>query len=410
MRNIYTSIDIGTDTIKVVVCELFNNKINLLASSSNKSKGIKNGVITDVDEASISLKGAIEEVETKLGFKITKVLTIIPSMDTKFTLINGSVNVVDTITDKDIVRVLQKGMVENGSFEMVTILPIGFKIDGVTNTMEPLGKKARLLESKAILVETPPKNIYNVMKLMNKCNLEIVDISISGICDMCALKNREIESGVGAIINMGSETTTISLYNKGIIVRNKVIEVGGKAIDNDISYVYKTSMLEAKKIKEKFAIATSKQASPSDIYDVISENGNMIKVSQQEVSSVLEARLDEILRVTRKEMYDLASKELNYVIFTGGVSNTAYFEYKINEIFGSIAKIAKINIIGLRNDKFTTCLGNIVYYINKQKLIGKIESMVENEIIENLSSIKKNTLSISNESMLGKVASYFFGE
>ena len=414
MRNIYTSIDIGSDAIKVIVCEFFNNKVNLLASSSMKSKGIKKGVITDMEEAVLSVKSAIEEVETKLGIKIHEVLTTIPSSNASFDLINGSIAITNEngiITGDDIISVLQQGMkIDEVNMEMVTIIPIRFIIDGKEMTNNPRGKKASRLDSKAILVTAPNKNIYDVLKLFEKCNLEVLDISISGICDMCALRSSELNDKVGIIVNVGSELTNISLYNKGIIIDNKVIPTGSRMIDNDLAYVYKTSMIEAKKLKEKFAVAIPKYASLNDIYDLLSEDGKIVKVNQREVSTTVAARLDDMLRGIKAEIRNIIVKDIDYIIFTGGGSNMAYIEYMIEDIYGPIAKIGKVNIVGLRNNKYSTCLGSIVYFVNKQMLKGELASMVDDHTIDSLSSLKKNMLSVSNSSMLGKVAEYFFGE
>lgn len=412
MRNIYTSIDIGTDTIKVIVCELFNGRINLLASSSTKSKGIKKGVVTDYDEAYSSLSMAIEEVETKLGIKIHQTLLTIPSYNLNFDVINGSIAVEgETITGDDVINVLRQGMkIEEVNMEMVTILPISFMLDGKDVTKDPRGRMAKKLESKSILITSPSKNIYNIMKLVDKCGLEVLDISVGGLCDMYALRNKEIANKVGVIVNIGSDVTNISLYNKGYIIDNKIVDIGGKAIDNDLSYIYKSSMIDAKKMKEKFAIASYKHASVNDIYDLLSEDGKMIKVNQQEITEIVVARLEEILRTVKKVISDLNVRSLDYIIFTGGTSNIPYLEYMLDDIFGGIAKIGRVNIVGVRNNKFTSCLGNIVYYISKQKLVGELTTMIDDESVENLTSLKKNMLSVSNESMLGKVVGYFFGE
>ena len=414
MRNIYTSIDIGSDTIKVIVCELFNNKVNLLASSSIKSKGIKKGIVTDMEEAVSSVKEAILEVETKLGIKIKEVLTTIPSYNSSFTLINGSIAITNEngiITGDDIISVLQQGMkIDEVNMEMVTILPIRFVIDGKEVTSNPIGKKASRLDSKAILVTAPNKNIYETLKLFDKCNLEVIDISISGICDMYALRSSELKDKVGVIVNLGSETTTISLFNKGIIIDNKEITTGSKMVDNDLAYVYKTSMIEAKKLKEKFAVAIPKYASVNDIYDLLAEDGKVVKVNQREVSSTAASRLEEMLRNIKVEIKNMTVKDLDYIIFTGGGTNMSYIEYMIEDIYGPIAKIGRVNIVGLRNNKYSTGLGSIVYYVNKQMLKGEFASMIDNHAVDSLSSIKKNMLSVSNSSMLGKVAEYFFGE
>lgn len=95
MKHIYTSIDIGSDTIKVVVCELFNNKLNLLAATSVKSRGIKQGLITDVVEATSSLKEAIDSINQMLGIEIKKVITSIPSYYAEFKKVNGSIDIIE---------------------------------------------------------------------------------------------------------------------------------------------------------------------------------------------------------------------------------------------------------------------------------------------------------------------------
>ena len=112
MKHVYTSIDIGSDSIKVVVCELFNNKLNLLAASSVKSRGIKKGLITSGQEASISLKKAIKEVEDMLGIKIKKVLASIPNYFSEFTIVKGKFEYGEEteITGKEIVDLFQEAM------------------------------------------------------------------------------------------------------------------------------------------------------------------------------------------------------------------------------------------------------------------------------------------------------------
>lgn len=414
MRRIYTSIDIGTDTIKVIVCELFNEKLNLLASSSTKSRGIKKGIITDYEEAATTLRLAMDEIETKLGIKIKEVLATVPSSNSSFELIYGNVLVKSedgVITGEDVVNVLQQGIKnEEVNMEMVTIIPINFALDDKLIVNDPKGKVAKKLSSRAVIVTTPNKNVYSVMKLLEKCGLEPIDIAIGGICDMQTFRVPDMEGKIGGIINIGSETSTISLYNKGIIIKNKVLEMGGKSIDNDLSYIYKTSMMEAKKMKEKFAVANPKNASVSDLYDLVTENGQVVKVNQNEVSEIVNARLEEILTQIKKEIFVMAPKDLDYLIITGGTSNLMYLEKMAKDIFGDRIKVGKSNTIGIRNNKYSTCIGNILYYINKQKLRGSVDSMLSEEELNELSSTKKNILKFSNESMLGKVTQYFFGE
>ena len=419
MKHIYTSVDIGSDSIKVVVCELVRNKLNLLATSSYKSKGIKKGLIVDVDAASKSLKGAITDVEEMLGIEIKRVIASIPTYFAEFNMIRGSVYIeadegseTGTVTGKTIVSCLQAAMVPSAvaSREMVTIIPIDFKVDGNDAVTDPKGLVGSSLSVRAIMVTTPKKNIYSVVSLIENLGLEVVDISINSIGDAYAFKNRKMDSEIGVIVNIGSEVTSVSIYNKGIIVRNSVLQFGGRNIDNDLAYVYKIANSEAIRMKEKFALAHTIHASTNDIYEVIDLNGEKKRVSQYEASEVVMARIEDILGLVKKEISLLTKKEIEYIIITGGTSNMLDFDAIAEDVFKRKITMGNIKLIGVRNNKFSSAVGNIVYFINKIKLKGIDYTMISKKDMEVLGAPSKSEFDISNESMLGKVFGYFFND
>ena len=111
LKNVYTSIDLGSDSIKVVVCELHNNKLNLLATSSVKSKGIKKGLIIDAEKARSSVKEVMDDINSMLGIKIDKVIASVPANFAEFTFIKGEVKVNgESVSSDDIVKVMQTAM------------------------------------------------------------------------------------------------------------------------------------------------------------------------------------------------------------------------------------------------------------------------------------------------------------
>lgn len=415
MKHIFSSIDIGSDTIKLVVCELYNNKLHLLAASSVKSKGIKKGLITNVDSATVSIKQAFNEVESMLGIKIKKVIATVPGYFAEFAKINGAIKISDEngiVKSEDIVNLFQVAM--DGKLkqhqEMVTIMPIDFKLDDKEGIKIPLGLVGSTLQTRAILASVPRKNIYSVASILDSIGIEVVDVMLGSIGDIYSYKTKDMDTKVGAVINIGAETTTVSLYNKGIVVKNSIIGMGGKSIDNDIAYMYKIEPKEAKKVKEKFALAHKKYASTSDFYEVVDATGENIKISQYEVSEIVQSRIEEILELGRKEINLLTSKEIEYIIITGGTSNMVHFEYVADEIFNKKEIIGNIRLVGLRNNIYSSAFGNIIYFINKLKLKGKSYTMVGSNDMEDLSSVKKNTMVTSNETMLERVFGYFFGE
>lgn len=410
MRYIYPSIDIGSDTIKVVVCELFNNKLNLLAASSVKSEGIKKGLIVDGHKASVSLKKALTDVEEMLGIDIKKAIVSVPSYLSQFEIVKGSIELEsDTeITGRDIVKVLQEAMKEkkDNTKEMLTMIPIDFTVDD-EKIKDPKGKTGNKLGTRAVMVLVPKKNILSVTSLMDSVNVEVADIALTSIGDAHSIKSEKIKERIGAVINIGHETTSISLHNKGIIVNNSIIGVGGKNIESDIAYIYKLKNSDAKMIKENFALAHTKYASKAENYDLTNKLEENIKINQYEVSDVAMARIEEILVTARKEINILTNREVDYILITGGTSSMSNFSVIAEDVLGSKAIVGDIRLVGLRNNKYSVAVGNIAYFISKQKLKGKLFSLVSKDDVENLSSNKDTS---SDESMLGKVFGYFFSE
>lgn len=414
MKNIFTSIDIGSDNIKVVTCELHSNKLNLLAASSVKSKGVKLGMIINPQEASASIRKCLDEIESMLGIEIKKVLASVPSNFAEFEFIKGSAKVVsDTglVESDNIVEVLKIAMDTKITVdkEMVTIIPIDFRLDDNEIVSNPLGMKCKELSTRAIMVTSQKKYIYSVLSVLQDVGVEVIDIMINGIGDINSLKNKNTEGKIGAIINIGAETMNVSLYNKNIIVKNSNIGIGSKEVDKIIASTYNVELKEARKIKEKFAVAHKKYANVADFYETTNVYNEDIKINQYEVSELCMNKLEELIDLGVKETRIISSKELDYIIFTGGISMMAHFDYLIKDFVGNSASVGTMRILGARNNMFSSSIGNIMYFISKLKLKGKNYSMVSSRDMEDLSS-RRNSANISSDSMIGKVVEYFFGE
>jgi len=165
-----------------------------------------------------------------------------------------------------------------------------------------------------------------------------------------------------------------------------------------------------KKIKEKFALAHRKNAVVDDIYEIVNLDGKKIKINQLEASEVVMSRLEEIISLAKNEINHLTNRPIQYIIVTGGVSNALNLEYTLASELGNSANIGNIKLIGVRNNKYSTALGNIIYFISTLKLKGQDYTMLNKDDMEVLSSSSKHFLNASSETMLGKVFGYFFGE
>lgn len=412
MKHIYTSLDIGSDTIKVVVCELFQNKLNVLAATSCKSKGIKRGLIVDFELASITVKQAFSEIEEMLGFKINKVITSVPSYLAEYSIIKGSITLdsSNAITNNDVMLTIKKAIQEKklSGREMVTVLPIDFKINDSVAIKDPVGLTGSKLSTRAVIVTVPKKNVYSVLSLLENIGIEVVDISINNIGDLYAFRTKNFSDKLAAIINIGSDTTSVSIFNRSVIVKSTVLALGGKSIDLAISSFYNIDNDDAIKMKHKYAVADVNHAQTNDTIECKNKNGEVIKINQYEISEMASSRIKEILNLSKNELNNLTSKRIDYIIITGGMSNMAGFEYAASDIFGKDVNIGTMKMLGVRNNKYSSVVGNIVYFISKLKLKGKNYSMID----DGEYSVMTHADSTRNapDSTLGKIFGYFFND
>ncbi|MBQ7140113.1 MAG: cell division protein FtsA [Bacilli bacterium] len=412
MKKIYTSVDLGSDTIKIVTAEIYKNRCNVLASTSLKCEGIKNGLIVDGAKAIVSVKEAIASIERILSIKIKNVIASVPCNNAEFSLVDGYINITNEdglVTGNDVIKCL-KACVYNKideTHELITTNPIEFSIDGETGIKDPKGIKCERLGVKAIMITTPKKNVYSVISLLEAVGLKVIDITFNSIGDYYEIRNKEMDSTVSGIINIGSDTTTVSVFNKGILMNTKVLNIGSKNIDKDITYVYKLNLRDSQKLKENFAIAHKRFAQVNETFDIINNVGDKLKINQYEVSEICMDRLIEILKIAKNEIKDLTNKEISYIIITGGASEFSGFNTLLNEFSSRNIAIADVNTIGVRKNRFSSSLGMIKYFNKKSEFRGREYSMFDEEQINELVSTKKKS-NLSNDSFVGKVFGYFF--
>lgn len=408
-NNIYTGIDLGTNNIKIVVSEKVNDKYYVLASVSMPSNGIKNGFIVDTKAAVNSVKSAFREINNLLGIKITKVIACIPPKDCKMDIVLGSVNVMDynEITGIDVSNVLLdaiKGQ-DFSTNELVTAMPISFTIDDTKNVNDPKGRKGSVLETRVVISTTDKEPLYRILEVLKLSGIETVDIAYTSVGDYYAIKNRKYDELVGAIINIGEESTNISVFNRGIQIKNSVLPVGSINVDKDITYVFKSELEESHKIKENFAIALASYADTNDTWKFTIDKGESKEIDQVAVSKVVEARVREILKLAKNEIKNLTNREIRYIIITGGLSELAGFGYLVEQEFGFIAKVCNIQTMGIRHNKFSSCFGITKYFDDKLSLRGKQYRMIPKDDVDTMLSIDS---SITNENMISKVFGHFF--
>ena len=409
MSEIYTGMDLGTNSIKIVVAEKINDKFHVLAAVSSPSKGIKNGLIEDNKSAIASIKVALKKVEETLGFKIMKVIACIPTTNCCMDIVTGSVAIVDynEITGTDVSNVLLESL-KNQDFserELVTAMPIHFTIDGNANVKDPKGMKGSTLEVRAVVSTVPKEELYHLLEVLKQSGVETVDIAFNSVGDYYTIKNRKYDDLVGAIINIGESTTSVSVFNKGIMIKNSILPVGSNNVDKDITYAFKSKSEDSRKIKETFALALSSYADEEEIYTLHFDKDTIKEVNQVTASKVVEARVREILKLAKNDIKNLTNREIRYIIVTGGLTELSGFSYLVEQEYGFVAKVCDNQMMGVRHNEFSSCYGIVKYFDDKLQLRGKQYEMISKE---NQQALQTMDSSLSKENLLRKVFGHFF--
>ena len=412
MRKIIASVDIGSHSIKVVVGEIHKNKLNVLAVNEEPSQGIGRGFVVNSQKVKDSLKVCLDQIEETLGLKVRKVIVNIPARDVIFDMTKGKTTITNTehiISGDDIARALQGCVYNkiNPKYELVSIMPIYFLVDEEKKVADPKGIIANKLEATSIIASALKTNVYPILTCLEELGLEVIDITFNNIGDFYATSSEVLATSNGAIVNVGHEVTDVAIFNKGVMANCTSINVGGKNIENDIKYIYKVQDKDAKKLKEKLALAHVQMASSSEKIKVKTLENEEIEINQYELSEIVMSRVIEILNLVKKELNYLTKKQISYIMFTGGVTEMSDFKIALESVFGKNASVMNLRELGVRNNKYSSCVGMIKYFNNKMIFRNKEFSIFSIDEQEELGSHDK-VVNVPETSVLGKLFGYFF--
>ena len=409
MKKIYTAIDIGSDTIKFVVGEYFKNKLNILATYEQKAKGIRKGLIVDPNLAINSIKDGIKEINNNLGIDIKKVIVGVPSYNAKFMFVTSEIEITgDAITTDDVNNLIKASVYSKveQDYELITVLPLTFLIDGEKET-KVVGKTGNKLEIKGIMISAPKKNVYSVLSVMEGAGLEVVDITVSALGDYYEVRNDNLDKNIGAIINLGHETTNVSVFSRGKLMNTETIQLGGINVDKDLAYMFNINVFDAREIKEKFASSHKRFIALNDVYEVKNTAGEVIKLNQIEVTEIVMDRLAELLRLAQRQILLLTKQNISYIVITGGLTEIRAFKNLVYEILGKDVIIYTEDTLGIRDNKYITSIGMIKYFIDKMETRGRDYTMIEKEEEDLL--INPNNKNSKGKAGITKIFGNFIG-
>jgi cell division protein FtsA len=325
--NLFVGLDIGTTKVVALVGEVgLGGHIDIIGIGSHPSRGLKRGIVINIDATVQSIQSAIEEAELMAGCEVHSVYTGIAGSHIRGFNSHGVVAICDReVVQADIDRVIDaaKAVAISTDQKILHILPQEFIIDNQEGIREPIGMSGVRLESKVHIVTGGVSAAQNIVKCIERCDLQVSDIILQPLASSAAvLTEDEKELGV-CLVDIGGGTTDIAVFTDGAIRHSAVIPIAGDQVTNDIAIALRTPTKYAEEIKIKHACALSRLTDGDAIIEVPGTAQRQLReVSQKILSNVVEARYEELFTLVLAELRRGGFDDLIAagIVLTGGAS------------------------------------------------------------------------------------------
>lgn len=322
--NVIVGLDIGTTKICAIVGEVQGDGVDIVGIGTSPSRGLRKGVVINIEDTVESIKCAIEEAELMAGCEINNVFTGIAGGHIKGFNSHGIVAVKDKeVKHGDVRRVVDaaKAVAIPLDREVVHILPQEYVIDEQEGIRDPIGMSGVRLETKVHIVTAAVSSAQNIIKCANKAGLNVRDIVLQQLASSeTVLSEDEQDLGV-VLVDIGGGTTDIAVFCQGSIVHTAVISLGGNHITNDIAVGLRTPIKEAEKIKQRFGCTMTSMVKSDERIEVPSMGGRSPRVlSRKVLCEIIEPRVEEIFQLVRQEVDRSGFTDLmaSGIVITGG--------------------------------------------------------------------------------------------
>lgn len=379
-QEIYVSLDIGSSSIKVLIGEMSDDQLHVIGVGHVKSTGIRKGAIVDIDATVQSINKAVEQAERMTGIKIEEVVLGVPANQTFLQPVKGvvAVNGDDReITDDDLARVIDSAQVMSipPERELVNLIPKQFIVDNLDEIKDPRGMIGIRLEMDATMITTSKTLVHNVLRCVERAGLQIREIYLQPLAaGMFALTEDEKNQGT-AYIDLGGGSTTIAVFQDGLLTHTAVIPVGGDHITKDLSIVLKTPTEQAEKIKQQYGHAFYDDASDDQLFEVpVVGTDTTDQYSQRYIAEIIGVRLEELFELVLDELARLGIQDLpGGIVISGGVAQIEGIAQLARQVMLSRVRIYTPDYIGVREPAFTTSVGLIRYANADDDFYGRSE-------------------------------------
>ncbi len=383
-KKLIVALDIGTSKVVSIVGEITPEAtIEIIGIGSHPSRGLKKGVVVNIDSTVQSIQRAVEEAELMAGCQIHSVYAGIAGSHIKSLNSHGIVAIKDKeVGHGDVERVIDaaRAVAIPADQKILHVLPQEFVIDMQEGIREPAGMSGVRLEAKVHLVTGAVSAVQNIIKCVRRCGLEVDDIILEQLASSYAvLSEDEKELGV-CLVDIGGGTTDIAVFTEGAIRHTSVIPIAGDQVTNDIAVALRTPTQHAEDIKIKYACALTQLASVEETIEVPSVGDRPARrLARQTLAEVVEPRYEELFTLVQAELRRSGFEDLCAagVVLTGGTAKMEGVVELAEEIFHMPVRLGvPQGVAGLadvvRNPIYATGVGLLLYGKHNRSHIPEI--------------------------------------
>jgi cell division protein FtsA len=395
-RDLIVGLDIGTSKIVAIVAELnAEGQLAILGigtQDTQEARGLKKGVVVNIEATVNSISKAVAEVEMMAGCKVKEVYTGIAGGHIKSKDSNGMAVVKEKeVTQLDVARAIEAANATpiSADDQILHTLVQEFIVDGQDGVKEPIGMDAKRLEVKVHLVTGAVTAVQNIVKCVRRCGLEVVDLVLQPLASGNAVLTED-EKDVGVcLVDIGGGTTDIAVFSQGAIRHTAVIPIAGDQITNDIAIALRTSTQDAEEIKLRYGVALHQFADPEEMLEVPGVGDRpATSLSRATLAGFIQPRVEEIFQKVQEELTRSGYARLLRagIVLTGGTAQMPGMPQLGEEIFHNTVKVGTPHYSGnlrdfVKNPRYATAMGLLLEGVAQQQRGNKEQPMSMGQVL-----------------------------
>ena len=391
-KNLIVGLDIGTSKVVAIVGEVSENahEVEIIGIGQHPSRGLKKGVVVNIESTTHSIQRAVEEAELMSGCEINSVYTGIAGSHIRSMNSHGIVAIRDKeVNQDDIDRVIDaaRAVAIPADQRIIHILPQEYVIDNQEGIREPIGMSGVRLEAKVHIVNGAASAAQNIIKCIGLCGLEVDDMILEQLASSDAvLTEDEKDLGV-CLVDIGGGTSDIAVFTEGAIRHTAVIPIAGDQVTNDIAVALRTPTQYAEDIKIKYACALTQLANAEEMIEVPSVGARPPRhLARQTLADVVEPRYEELLTLVQAVLRRSGYEDLIAagIVLTGGSAKMDGVVELAEEVFSMPVRLGYPKYVtGLvdvvRNPIHATGVGLLLFgYKHRHERISEITQQAGN--------------------------------